>query len=67
MDENRKKLEKIGENWKKSEVEKKVIFLKMSFLLQISCVLISWYTSEEMEGRKLVKIGGKLVKMGENG
>ena len=29
----------------------------MSFLLQISCVLISWYTSEEMEGRKLVKIG----------
>ena len=39
----------------------------MSFLLQISCVLISWYTSEEMEGRKLVKIGGKLVKMGENG
>ena len=39
----------------------------MSFLLQISCVLISWYTSEEMEGRKLVKIGGKWVKMGENG
>ena len=39
----------------------------MSFLLQISCVLISWYTSEEMEGRKFVKIGGKLVKMGENG
>ena len=39
----------------------------MSFLLQISFVLISWYTSEEMEGRKLVKIGGKWVKMGENG
>ena len=39
----------------------------MSVLLQISCVLISWYTSEEMEGRKLVKIGGKWVKMGENG
>ena len=38
----------------------------MSFLLQISCVLISWYTSEEMEGRKLVENWWKWVKMGEN-
>ena len=62
-------MEKIGKNWRKLEkmgARKKCDFKKMSFLLQISCVLISRYTSEEMERRKLVKIGGKLVKMGEN-
>ena len=41
----------------------------MSFLLKISCILISWYTGEEMEVWKSKKISEKyekLVKSGEN-